>query len=179
MNKNVHFFIFTHVIKSLGVYKPMNIMNILKRHTENSFKSIQILFDTFNDNDFEETVNGFPIWQHFYHMLNSMDRIFTDPKNYQYPEFHIDNINNLENKPIISYSKECIYKYFLDVKDKINNYLDKIFFSKLLKKSNHKTIEMTKLDHVLSQFRHMAFHIGYLHSCAKVLYGNTPEHISV
>jgi len=157
----------------------MNIINIIKRHTKNSFESIDILFNTFSENDFEKTVNGFPIWQQFYHMINSMDRIFIDPENYKYPEFHEENINNLVYHFDKIYTKECLYIYFQDVKYKINNYLDKINENELLIKSNHKTIEMTKLDHILSQFRHMAFHLGYFHSCAKVMFGNTPIHILI
>jgi hypothetical protein len=40
----------------------VNIINILKRHTVNSFESIEILFNTFSENDFEKSVNGFYIW---------------------------------------------------------------------------------------------------------------------
>jgi len=53
------------------------------------------------------------------------------------------------------------------------------YINELLLKSNHKTIEMTRLDHILAQLRHMGFHLGYLHSCAKVMYGKTPEHVLI
>jgi hypothetical protein len=78
----------------------------LKRHTENSFKSIEIVFNEIDESLFNEEVNGFPIWQQFYHMINSMDRIFTDPENYQYPSFHKDNLNNLDNKSKDNLSKK-------------------------------------------------------------------------
>jgi len=157
----------------------VNIISVIKRHTKNSFESIDILFNTFSESDFEKSINGFPIWQQFYHMINSMDRIFIDPENYKYPEFHEENINNLEYHFDRAYTKECIYNYFQEVENKINNYLDNINENELLVKSNHKTIEMTKLDHILAQFRHIAFHLGYLHSCTKVMFGNTPEHILI
>jgi len=157
----------------------MNIIDILKRHTGNSLESISILFDTFIESDFEKSVNGFPIWQQFYHTINSMDRIFIDPQNYKYPEFHEENINNLEYHFDKTYTKECLYGYFQEVKNKIDNYLDKISEDELLKKSSHKTINMTKLDHILAQLRHIGFHLGYLHSCTKVMFGNTPEHILI
>ena len=157
----------------------VNIINILKQHTVNSFESIEILFNTFNEKDFEKSVNGFYIWQQFYHMINSMDRIFIDPENYEYPNFHEENKNNLEYYFEKTYTKEYMYNYFQDVKNKINDYLNKINEKELLIKSNHKTIEMTKFDHILAQFRHMAFHLGYLHSSTKVMFGNTPEHILI
>ncbi|GBU27021.1 hypothetical protein R84B8_00541 [Treponema sp. R8-4-B8] len=157
----------------------MNILKVLKRHTENSFESINMLFNAFSEDDFEKTVNGFPIWQQIYHMINSIDRIFIDPENYVYPEFHKENINNLDYHFDKSYTKECLYNYFQVVKNKIYYYLDYLNEDILLNKSNHKTFNMTKLDHILAQFRHMGFHLGYLHSCAKVLHGNTPVHILI
>jgi len=157
----------------------MNIINVLKRHTVNSFESIEILFNIFNEKDFEESVNGFYIWQQFYHMINSMDRIFIDPENYEWSKFHEENKNNLEYYFEKILTKECLYNYFQEVKNKINDYLENINENELLNKSNHKTIEMTKFDHILAQFRHMAFHLGYLHNCTKVMFGNTPEHILI
>jgi hypothetical protein len=157
----------------------MNIVDIIKRHTKNSIESIDILFDTFSANDFEKSVNGFSIWQQFYHMINSMDRIFIDPESYKFPNFHVENINNLEYHFDKIYTKECLYDYFQYVKAQINDYLNNINENILLNKSNHKTINMTKLDHVLAQFRHIGFHLGYLHSCTKVMLGNTPEHILI
>jgi len=157
----------------------MDIIGVLKRHTNNSFESIEILFNTFNENDFEKSVNGFYIWQQFYHMINSMDRIFIDPKYYEWPKFHEENKNNLEYYFEKTFTKEYLYNYFQEVISKINDYLNNINENELLDKSNHKTIEMTKIDHILAQFRHMAFHLGYLHSCTKVMFGNTPEHILI
>ena len=157
----------------------MDIIDVLKRHTNNSFESIEILFNTFNKNDFEKSVNGFYIWQQFYHMINSMDRIFIDPKYYEWPKFHEENKNNLEYYFEKTFTKEYLYNYFQEVISKINDYLNNINENELFDKSNHKTIEMTKIDHILAQFRHMAFHLGYLHSCTKVMYGNTPEHILI
>ena len=157
----------------------MDIKGVLKRHTNNSFESIEILFNTFNEKDFEKPVNGFYIWQQFYHMINSMDRIFIDPENYEWPKFHEENKNNLEYYFEKILTKECLYNYFQEINSKINDYLNEINENELLNKSNHKTINMTKIDHILAQFRHMAFHLGYLHSCTKVMFGNTPEHILI
>jgi len=157
----------------------MDIIGVLKRHINNSLESIEILFNTFNENDFEKLVNGFYIWQQFYHMINSMDRIFIDPKYYEWPKFHEENKNNLEYYFEKTFTKEYLYNYFQEVISKINDYLNNINENELFDKSNHKTIEMTKIDHILAQFRHMAFHLGYLHSCTKVMYGNTPEHILI
>ena len=139
----------------------MDIIGVLKRHTNNSFESIEILFNTFNEKDFEKSVNGFYIWQQFYHMINSMDRIFIDPKYYEWPKFHEENKNNLEYYIEKTFTKEYLYNYFQEVISKINDYLNNINENELFDKSNHKTIEMTKIDHILAQFRHMAFHLGY------------------
>lgn len=155
------------------------IIKVIIDHTNYCFESINILFDTFIADDFNKTINGFPIWQQFYHLLNSIDRILTDPVQYKYPTFHIEGMNNLENKPETLINKNDLYEYFKRVEAESTTYLASIDEIMLGRKSNHKTIYMTKLDHILAQQRHMTWHIGYLHSCAKVLYGQTPEHILV
>lgn len=153
------------------------LIKVIIDHTRYCFESINILFDTFSTDDFARSVNGFPIWQQFYHMLNSIDRILTDPVNYEYPSFHIVGMNILENKPETQISKSDLYKYYKKIELESTSYLDNITEIVLRKKSNHKSLYMTKLDHILAQQRHMTWHIGYLHSCSKVLYGQTPEHI--
>ncbi|HOS30966.1 MAG TPA: hypothetical protein PLR39_09150 [Treponemataceae bacterium] len=55
------------------------VLHVIRDHTNYCFKSIDILFKSFTVDDFEKKINGFPIWQQFYHMLNSIDRILTDP----------------------------------------------------------------------------------------------------
>ena len=154
-----------------------DLLSIINRHSENTFKSIDILFDSFSEKDFTEVINGFPIWQQFYHMLNSIDRIFIDPIDYEYPEFHKESMNNLEVESENQNNKNTLFQYYLEIKRNVQKYLSNLKENELYLKSNHKTIRMTKLDHILAQLRHIAWHIGYLHSCAKVKYGETPEHI--
>ena len=157
----------------------MNLLSILKKHTGYSFRSIQILFDEFSDDEFTLVVNGFPIWQQFYHMLNSMDRIFTDPHDYSFPDFHDGQVHMLETRTDKALSKSLLSQYFEKMRRAIERYLEEIDENRLYEKSNHRTIDMTKLDHILAQLRHMAWHMGYLHSCAKVMHGETPQHILI
>jgi hypothetical protein len=154
----------------------MSLMSILSRHTENSFTSIRILLETFNDDDFTETINGFPVWRQFYHMLNSIDRIFVDPVDYRYPEFHREGMNNIEIACEGGLDKETLFRYFERIEHAVRAYLSSVGESELFERSSHETIEMTRLDHILAQLRHIAWHIGYLHACAKVKYGRTPDH---
>jgi hypothetical protein len=157
----------------------MSLLTNLKKHTDYSIRSIEILFEEFSDEEFGLTVNGFPIWQQFYHMINSMDRIFTDPEEYAFPDFHEGQMHMLETRTDKVLSKTVLYPYFNKVKSAIGEYLDGFDEGRLFEKSNHRTIIMTKLDHILAQLRHIAWHIGYLHSCAKVEHGQTPEHILI
>ena len=159
--------------------KSHDLISILARHSENTFRSMEILFDTFPGEDFAAVVNGFPIWRQFYHTLNSMDRIYTDPIDYAYPEFHVENMNDLEAESDRRLDKNTLLRYYGGIKENVRSYLSNLRESELYLKSNHQTIDMTKLDHILAQLRHMAWHIGYLHGCAKVKYGKTPEHILV
>lgn len=159
--------------------KLNDLLSIINRHTENTFKSIDILFDFFSEKDFTEVINGFPVWQQFYHMLNSIDRIFIDPIDYEYPEFHKENMNNPEVQSETQLNKNTLLQYYLEIKRNVRKYLSSINEDELYLRSNHKTISMTKLDHILAQLRHIAWHLGYLHSCAKVKYGEKPEHILI
>ena len=155
------------------------LTKVIIDHVDYCFENIGILFTTFTEEDFHKDINGFPIWQHFYHMLNSIDRILTDPIEYMFPPFHIANLNTLEYKFKIQISRAILNDYFNEIVQRSTEYLQNIDEETLVKKSNHKTLYLTKLDHILAQQRHMTWHIGYLHSCAKVIYGNTPEHVLV
>jgi len=157
----------------------MSLLANLRKHTEYSVRNIDILFGEFSDDEFASTVNGFPIWQQFYHMINSVDRIFTDPEEYVFPRFHEGQMHMLETPTEKMLSKADLYRYFSEVRSAIEKYLDGFDESRFYEKSNHRTINMTKLDHILAQLRHIAWHIGYLHSCAKVEHGQTPAHVLI
>ena len=155
------------------------LQRIIKEHTDFTFESIDILFRTFDAEQFGQAVNGFPLWQQFYHMLNSIDRIYTDPIDYQFPSFHEENMHKLESKNHTAVSKEALFLYFHEIRERVDSYLSEIDDRVFFEKSHHLTISMTKLDHVIYQLRHMAWHIGYLHSCAKVMLGEPPEHVLI
>ncbi len=154
-------------------------VRVLIDHVEYCFQNIHILFSAFTDEEFELSVNGFPIWQQFYHTLNSMDRILTDPVGYTFPSFHEAGLNELERSFEWMLPKKQLEAYFAEIETTSRAYLASMEGAALERKSRHSAIRMTKLDHLLAQMRHMTWHIGYLHSCAKVLHGQTPEHILV
>ena len=112
-------------------------------------------------------------------MLNSIDRIFIDPIDYEYPVFHKESMNKFEVESENQIDKNTLFQYYLEIKRNVQYYLSNLKENELYLESNHKAIRMTKLDHILAQLRHIAWHIGYLHSCAKVKYGRTPEHILI
>lgn len=156
-----------------------NLIEALLRHTQYSFESIEILFSTFTEHEFSDSVGGFPIWQQFYHLINSIDRIYTDPKEYSFPAFHREGMHMLENAAEECVSKHTLLEYYQRVKSQVLSYLETADSRELFEKSNHKEISMGRIDHILAQLRHMGWHIGYLHCCAKLLHGRTPEHILV
>jgi hypothetical protein len=155
----------------------MELLNSLKRNTDWCFESIQALFSTFDENAFSRTINGFPVWRQFYHMLNSLDRIFTDPLQYEYPPFHSENLNSLETKPDKALTRDELNGYFGKIRTMIYHYLQTIGEDVLFQPGHNVTYQWIKLDHILSQFRHISWHIGYLSACAKSVFGETPEYI--
>ena len=76
-------------------------------------------------------------------------------------------------------SKKELINYYTEVKHKIMSYLnllnDVILIEKVLLNEKY----YTRLELILAQLRHVFYHVGYLHCCIKIEYGNTPEYIGL
>jgi hypothetical protein len=155
------------------------IIDSIKNQTKQIFQNIDILIEVIPKNEFDTIKGGFKTWKHFYHLIHSLDQNFIDPSNYSEPEFHKKNLNiiymNDENK----LAKDEIEKYYISVKDKIQKYLSILTVEKLDEKIVFRDMELTKLELILAQLRHIFYHIGYLHCCIKIEKGETPEYIGL
>ena len=72
-----------------------------------------------------------------------------------------------------------MYNYFINIKEKILDYLNNLDDTKILESINFKNIEITKLDLILSQYIHVMWHIGYLYSCINSECNKPPEYIGL
>lgn len=154
-------------------------VQILSKQTEIILKNIEYALAYVSDDLLEKEINGYLLWKHFYHMLNSLDRIFTVPVNYKFPEFHEKGLNSLDVVSGKSLDKNTLVNYFKGIKSGIHTYLDQIDDEKLLEEVILQEMRLTRLDVILAQFRHATWHLGYLHSCLKVETGDMPKYIGV
>ena len=151
----------------------------IKNQTKQIFQNIEILLDVIPENEFDTIKGGFKTWRHFYHLIHSLDKNFIDPGNYDEPEFHKKNLNviyfNDENK----LTKSEIEKYYVNVKNKVQKYINELDKEILDEKVTFNEMNVTKMELILAQLRHIFYHVGYLHCCIKMEKGETPEYIGL
>ena len=113
-----------------------------------------------------------PIWKQFYHTLHSLDEWFIDPVTFKEPSIHQPYFRTSDTGPG-RLTKEQLLKYFGEIRSKIENYLAQLSVAQLeepVGKGN-----LTRLDLILSQFRHVMHHVGYLHCAIKSETGEAAE----
>ncbi len=105
-----------------------------------------------------------PMWQHIYHMLHSLDVWYINPNdaNYEEPEIHCDNLNNLDITPddSIILTRAEINEYYRKIKNKINSYLNELSDDKLCNKPQG--CDYNKFTLIMAQFRHLHSHMGMI-----------------
>ena len=68
---------------------------------------------------------------------------------------------------------------FQNIKIKIQDYINKLDDKILEEIIIFNGMNITKLELILAQLRHIFYHIGYLHCCIKIEKGETPEYIGL
>ena len=142
------------------------------------FQNIDILFNEFTEKEFDLIKGGFLVWKQFYHLVHSIDKNFIDPSSSIEPTIHKKNLDIVylnENH----LSKQQIYDYYIEVKKRVEKYLAEIDDNVLNTKIIYKGMELSKLELVMAQLRHVFYHIGYMHCFLKIERGETPEYIGL
>lgn len=101
-----------------------------------------------------------PLWKHLYHTLHSLDRWFINPRDYEEPDFHVKDLNNLDVQSASGLSRTQMEHYFLKIETKIHAYLDDLSDAMLL--SRPENCELTRFALILGQHRHLHSHMGML-----------------
>lgn len=107
--------------------------------------------------------------RYIFHYLHSMDRFFINPMDYVYEGEKLfgiqENLSVIDPKregyvsdSSIVISREQLLKYLDYVKAKIDSYFEKLTLENLLQKPEG--CEYTRLELILSQFRHLMWHVG-------------------
>jgi hypothetical protein len=112
-------------------------------------------------------------------LIHSLDKNFIDPSNYKEPDFHKNNLHIIYLDDDNKLTKDDIEIYYKSVKDKTQKYINELKEETLDEKIIFKEMNITKLELILAQLRHVFYHIGYLHCCIKMEKGETPEYIGL
>ncbi len=132
-----------------------NIVTI-RRATELMFQNMWIAMQTV---DWNTEICGAPAWRYIYHTLHSADKYFINPMNYTEPPFQIRNLDWPDTPSDVILSRETLFAYYEQVRQKILDFLDGLTEEQLIDCPNGK---LSKLGLICSQFRHMYAHIGIL-----------------
>lgn len=125
--------------------------------TENLMKCIP-------DELWDKRYDGIPMWKYLYHTLYSMDRWYMNPcdPTYHNPKFHMENLADLNVIPKDEYlERNLLENYFVQIKDKIQGYIEKLDDNDLSGKPEDCDISRFRL--ILGQFRHWHRHMGIIY----------------
>jgi hypothetical protein len=109
-------------------------------------------------------------------MLHSLDEWFINPVTFKEPAIHQPHFRTSDTGPG-KLTKGQLLKYFEEIRSRIEDYLSQLNSSKLeepVGKGN-----LTRLDLILGQFRHVMHHVGYLHCAIKNEIGESPLYIGL
>jgi hypothetical protein len=153
------------------------LIRIIREQTSLLLANAEKTLEAADDRLLAEICTGIPFWQHFYHMLHSLDQWLINPSVYTEPRFHITDANSLKNPHSGFLPHAVLNEYFGNIRKKIEGYLSLLTDTDLLEKpelSDH-----TRLSLILAQSRHFMYHIGFIHSCIKSITGKWPEYIGI
>lgn len=125
--------------------------------TENLMKCIP-------DELWHKRYDGIPMWKYLYHTLYSMDRWYINPcdPTYKDPDFHMDNLANLNVVPREeSLERIQLEQYFDQIRNKIQNYMEGLRDSELAEFPEG--CDMSRFRLILGQIRHWHRHMGIIY----------------
>lgn len=137
-------------------HKTTSNIDTIKSVTDLMFQNLWISMQTV---DWNADVCGAPAWRYIYHTLHSADKYFINPTQYTEPSFHTPKLDWPDTPSEIILSRETLYEYYEQVRQKILDYVDGLTDYQLTERPNGK---LSRLGLVFSQFRHMYAHIGIL-----------------
>ncbi len=150
------------------------IVRTIQNQSRVLLENIRVTLESWDDSTIRETGSNWPMWKQFYHMLHSLDEWFINPIQFVEPGIHQPHFRTSDSGPG-ALSKEQLSTYFAEIRSRVEDYLDQISIPLLgeqVGKGN-----LTRLDLMLIQFRHVMHHIGYLHCAIKSAIGESPKYI--
>lgn len=135
--------------------KQRLLVETIKDQMERNFYNLEISMKTC---DRDADICGAPSWRYFYHTLHSCDRWFFNPFVYTEPAIHAENLDQVDLSCKKVLSEQELWDYFMQVKQKVNTYLDGLTDADLYEKPE--ACSYTRMQIILGQMRHFMAHVG-------------------
>lgn len=142
--------------------KQSHFVEIIEEQTRRALWEVKNVIDCVPDELWDKEYCGMPGWKHIYHMLHSLDLWYINPrdKNFQEPEIHEKDLNNLDVVSSKRLSREEINRYFNSIEKKILGYISGLTDEALLELPAN--CEYCRFTLILAQFRHLHSHMGMI-----------------
>lgn len=138
------------------------LVKIIKDQTWRALWEVKNVIDCVPDELWNKEYCEMPCWKHIYHMLHSLDLWFINPRDKEYtePSIHEIDLNNLNVISSKHLSRKEIDHYFAAIDIKIKTYISQLEDNQLL--DNPQDCEYNKFTLILAQFRHLHSHMGMI-----------------
>ena len=150
----------------------------LRQQTQILFANIEVTFKAADHIDFNKSIIRGPLWKHFYHMLHSFDQWFVNPSQFTEPSFHETGLNLIDtttSEKVLS--KKTLREYYERIRIKTNTYLEELDATMLTECPDGS--RFSRMILIIAQYRHLMYHVGFIHACIMKETGNMPEFIGI
>jgi len=152
----------------------MVTIDIIKRHFLPSLHMLEVVIETSSEDMWNKTENHAPLWQHVMHTLESIDYCFTDEQLAYLAEEYKQHIPyDFSETQLEAISQTKCREYFQKVKDKSAQFFIK--YKEELFNECYRLKNLTVLDVLLVQIRHIQYHSAY---CSSIFSRNGLEDIT-
>lgn len=149
------------------------LCEMIKKQTDANFLNLITAIKTYDRN---AQVCGTPAWRFVYHTIHSADKWFFNPYIYDEPEFHEEGMDNPYAPCSTEFSDEQLLDYLDRVRRKTADYLGSLTDDRL--GEYPEKCDMTRLELILMQFRHISTHIGMLNGLTTEKTGKFPVYVT-
>lgn len=139
-----------------------SLMDIIEDQTNRALWEVKNVIDCVPDELWNKEYCGMPCWKHIYHMLHSLDLWYINPRDrdFQEPEIHVKDLNNLDVVSDQCLVREEIEAYLSCIKEKLREYISGMTDERL--SEYPPDCEYCRFTLILAQFRHLHSHMGMI-----------------
>ena len=146
---------------------------IIKKNVYPNFVNLETAIRTYDRN---ALVCGSPAWRYVYHAIHSADKWFFNPFIYDEPDFHEEGMDNPDNPCATELTDEQLIDYLHNVRQKTLDYIDSLTDEELYEKPE--SCIYTRLELLIRQYSHMAFHTGMINGQTIEKTGRFPVYVA-